>query len=175
MSIGEIAGKFNNAISTGIDSVTQGLSKASLAGGTSVITDAIQVFGATAKTAFDQVATLAGAKPNVADPGHLEQPQDFYGKQSESSVGFRELARILADSDLKVADQVKVVYDKSVNDQGTQVDKSKAKPDSSSTNTDLETQKLQRMVEKRSQMFDMLKQIMEKYDQTAKGVIQNLR
>ncbi|MBI4820299.1 MAG: hypothetical protein HY791_28800 [Deltaproteobacteria bacterium] len=39
---------------------------------------------------------------------------------------------------------------------------------------DLETQKLQRMVTKRSQMFDTLKAIMDKYNETAKGVIQSM-
>jgi hypothetical protein len=39
---------------------------------------------------------------------------------------------------------------------------------------DVEMQKLQRMIQKRSQMFDMLRGIMEKYDATAKGVIQSM-
>lgn len=173
MSIGKIGNDFANAVSSSIDTVTQGLAKAAQGKGPGAIPDAMEVFGAVTTT-FENVATQAGAALNLTGPGHLEQPQDFAGKHTEY-IGFQDLARILADSDLKVADQVKVVYDKSVNDQGTQVDKSKAKPDSSSTNIDLETQKLQRMVEKRTQLFDMLKQIMEKFDQTAKGVIQNLR
>ena len=39
---------------------------------------------------------------------------------------------------------------------------------------DIETKKLERMIQKRTQMFDMLKAIMEKYDATAKNVIQSL-
>ncbi|MBI4816165.1 MAG: hypothetical protein HY791_07905 [Deltaproteobacteria bacterium] len=39
---------------------------------------------------------------------------------------------------------------------------------------DVETLKLQRMVTKRTQMFDMLKAIIDKYNETAKGVIQSL-
>ncbi|MBI2378524.1 MAG: hypothetical protein HYV07_31285 [Deltaproteobacteria bacterium] len=39
---------------------------------------------------------------------------------------------------------------------------------------DVETLKLQRMVTKRQQMFDMLKAIIDKYNETAKGVIQSL-
>ncbi|MBI2372392.1 MAG: hypothetical protein HYV07_00200 [Deltaproteobacteria bacterium] len=39
---------------------------------------------------------------------------------------------------------------------------------------DLESQKLSRMVTKRSQMFDTLKSIMDKYNETAKGVIQSM-
>jgi len=39
---------------------------------------------------------------------------------------------------------------------------------------DVETQKLQRMVSKRSNMFNMLQKIMEAYNQTAKGTIQSM-
>lgn len=44
----------------------------------------------------------------------------------------------------------------------------------SSQSIDTETMKLKSMIQKRSQMFDLLKSIMEKYDQTAKNVIQNI-
>lgn len=40
---------------------------------------------------------------------------------------------------------------------------------------DVETQKLQRLIQKRSQMFEMCGKIMQKYDDTAKGVLQNMR
>src|SRR5262249_967028 len=36
---------------------------------------------------------------------------------------------------------------------------------------DVETMKLKRLIDKRSQMFDMLRQIIDKYNQTAKGII----
>ena len=39
---------------------------------------------------------------------------------------------------------------------------------------DVETMKLKRMVDKRSQMFDMLRQIIDKYNQTAKGIIDSI-
>lgn len=45
----------------------------------------------------------------------------------------------------------------------------------SSPSVDVETQKLQRMIQKRSQMFEMCSAIMRKYDDTAKSVIQNIR
>lgn len=45
----------------------------------------------------------------------------------------------------------------------------------SSPSIDVETMKLKRMVDKRSQMFDMLRQIVDKYNQTAKGVIDAIR
>ena len=40
---------------------------------------------------------------------------------------------------------------------------------------DLETKKLERMITKRSQLFDTLGKIMERYDQSAKNVIQSMR
>jgi hypothetical protein len=39
---------------------------------------------------------------------------------------------------------------------------------------DVETMKLKRMIDKRSQMFDMLRQIIDKYNQTAKGIIDSM-
>ena len=39
----------------------------------------------------------------------------------------------------------------------------------------LEAKKLQRMVQKRAQLFDVLGEIMQKYDQSAKNVIQSMR
>ncbi len=49
-----------------------------------------------------------------------------------------------------------------------------AKADARSSSIDIETKKLERMIQKRSQLFEMLKGIMEKYDATAKGIIQSL-
>ena len=43
-----------------------------------------------------------------------------------------------------------------------------------SPSIDVETMKLKRMVDKRSQMFDMLRQIIDKYNETAKNVIQSI-
>jgi hypothetical protein len=39
---------------------------------------------------------------------------------------------------------------------------------------DVETMKLKRLIDKRSQMFDMLRQIIDKYNQTAKGIIDTI-
>ncbi|MCK6546688.1 hypothetical protein L6R52_12630 [Myxococcota bacterium] len=43
-----------------------------------------------------------------------------------------------------------------------------------SPSIDVETMKLKRMVDKRGQMFDMLRQIIDKYNQTAKGIIDSI-
>jgi hypothetical protein len=44
----------------------------------------------------------------------------------------------------------------------------------SSPSIDVETMKLKRLIDKRSQMFDMLRQIIDKYNQTAKGIIDSM-
>ena len=43
-----------------------------------------------------------------------------------------------------------------------------------SPSIDVETMKLKRMIDKRGQMFDMLRQIIDKYNETAKGIIQSI-
>ncbi len=43
-----------------------------------------------------------------------------------------------------------------------------------SPSIDVETMKLKRMIDKRSQMFDMLRQIIDKYNETAKNMIQSI-
>jgi hypothetical protein len=43
-----------------------------------------------------------------------------------------------------------------------------------SKSVDLESMKLERLVTKRSQMFDTLRQIIDRYNQTAKGVIDSI-
>ena len=44
----------------------------------------------------------------------------------------------------------------------------------SSPSIDVETMKLKRLIDKRSQMFDMLRQIIDKYNETAKNIIQSI-
>ena len=43
-----------------------------------------------------------------------------------------------------------------------------------SPSIDVETMKLKRMIDKRGQMFDMLRQIIDKYNETAKNIIQSM-
>jgi hypothetical protein len=45
---------------------------------------------------------------------------------------------------------------------------------SAAPSIDVETMKLKRMIDKRGQMFDMLRQIIDKYNETAKGLIQSM-
>ena len=43
-----------------------------------------------------------------------------------------------------------------------------------SPSIDVETMKLKRLIDKRSQMFAALRQIVDKYNQTAKGIIDSI-
>lgn len=65
-----------------------------------------------------------------------------------------------------------------INDLWTSLDSVKklgAGQQQGSPSIDVETMKLKRMIDKRSQMFDVLGKIIEKYDQTARSVMQNMR
>src|SRR5262249_16388105 len=115
MSIGRVGGEnVTAAISSGIDTVTQGLSKAATAGGAPAIADAIQAFGSSAKTAFDQAATMTGAKPNVGVPGHVEQPLEFFGKFVVGKA--EDLVRALTDPNLPVNEKSVSVLGKAFDD-----------------------------------------------------------
>lgn len=52
--------------------------------------------------------------------------------------------------------------------------KGKGGGQNSQSSVDIESQKMKRMVDKREQMFDMLKAIIDRYNQTAKGVIDRI-
>jgi len=123
MSIGGI-NDLTGAISSSIDSVTQGLSKAVSAGGAPAIADAIQVFGSSAKSAFDQAATAAGAKPNVGAPGFLEQPLEFLGKLAGKA---QDLVRALSNPDLHVNEKLGSALTKTLDDKATQIKAQEAK------------------------------------------------
>jgi hypothetical protein len=45
----------------------------------------------------------------------------------------------------------------------------------SAPSIDVETKKLERLVQKRSQLFDLLSKVMERYDASAKSIIQSMR
>ena len=47
-------------------------------------------------------------------------------------------------------------------------------PSNASPSVDVETMKLKRMIDKRSQMFDILRSIIDKYNETAKNIITSI-
>ena len=47
-------------------------------------------------------------------------------------------------------------------------------PANASPSVDVETMKLKRMIDKRNQMFDILRSIIDKYNETAKNIITSI-
>ena len=107
-----------------------------------------------------------------------------------------DVSAVLNDSSLTVEDKVTLMLmlimkkmDKDIEKQAEYVNKlqqqqnkkggkgggkGKGGGGGSSPSIDVETMKLKRMIDKRSQMFDMLRQIIDKYNETAKNIIQSM-
>ena len=94
-----------------------------------------------------------------------------------------ETTEMLNDPSLTVEDKVTLLImmimkkmDKEIEEQANYVNSLQNKQGNKSgggdTSIDVESQKMARLVTKRGQMFDLLRQIIDKYNETAKGVIQ---
>jgi hypothetical protein len=83
--------------------------------------------------------------------------------------------QILSDPKLTTEDKIAVILTLIAGKMETDIEKQTAAVSGASgPSIDVETMKLQRMVQKRTQMFDMVRQIIDKYNQTAKNVIQSI-
>lgn len=170
MSIGEVGGgNLTGAISSSIDTVTKGVAMAVATGGLSVIPDAIQVFGSGAKTAFDQAATAAGAKPNVGAPGFLEQPLEFLGKLVTGNT--QDLSRALSNSDLPVSEKLVSALGKALEDQAQKIKVQEAKIEKGqadgSIDVHVELEKLKVMTEKFNMLSNAFNDVMKNLGQAA--------
>lgn len=97
-----------------------------------------------------------------------------------------DVSAVLNDPSLTVEDQVVLMLmmimkqmDKKIKAQADYVNKiqqqaNKGEQGGDAPSIDVETMKLKRMVDKRSQMFDFLRQIVDKYNQTAKNMIDSI-
>ena len=93
-----------------------------------------------------------------------------------------QVAGILADPSLTVEDKVTLMLmaimkkmDRDILAQGRQLQKLQGgQGDKKGASIDVETTKLKRLIDKRGQMFGMLRQIIDKYNETAKGMIQSI-
>jgi len=83
---------------------------------------------------------------------------------------------IMKQMDRQITKQTKVVNElrKDANKPTGGDDNEKEKRESAKSSMDIESQKLQRWTTRRSQFFDLLKNIIGKYDETAKGIIQKI-
>ena len=173
MSIGKAGGEtVTGAISSGIDSVTQGLTKAALAGGAPVIADAIQVFGSSAKTAFNQAVSMAGAQPNVGVAGHLEQPLEFFGKFAAGKA--EDLVRALTDSNLPVNEKSVSALGKASEDLNNEILRitEKLAKDGPGADNFKEQLELRRLQEKLHEMEPLARKTRDAINQAQEGIIQ---
>ena len=88
-----------------------------------------------------------------------------------------ELNKLLQDVNLSVEDKVMLFLMLMVKKMDADIEAQSAKATSATggqRSIDVEMQKLQRLVQKRAQMFDMLSKIMNQYSETAKSMVQNL-
>src|SRR5262249_40285503 len=146
--------------------------------------------------AFDNSGPLGGRgfgswNPN-AMPGKMNNTNPFYEAQHQA-----EVADVLADPSLTVEDKVTLMIMLIINNMDQDIERqanyinslqqqqgarkpgetggtggtdANGENKKSSSSIDVETMKLKRLIDKRSQMFDMLRQIIDKYNQTAKGI-----
>jgi hypothetical protein len=125
----------------------------------------------------------------LAQPGRTNNTNPAYEQAHQYQT-----ASILADPSLTVEDKVTLMlmlimkkmdrdierqaqYVNSIQQQQSQRSGGKGGKGSqgnSSPSIDIETMKLKRLVDKRGQMFDMLRQIIDKYNETAKNMIQSI-
>lgn len=103
--------------------------------------------------------------------------------QDASSDYDAQIAAVLADPSLSIEDQVVLVLmlimkalDKDIENQTKHIQElqKQQNKDGSNTSIDVETMKLKRLIDKRSQLFDTLRQIIDKYNQTAKSLIDTI-
>jgi hypothetical protein len=134
----------------------------------------------------------------LAQPGRISNTNPMYEVGHQMQVG-----QILADPSLTVEDKVTLLimiimnkmdddimrqaqYINSIQNQqaerqamqkwaqGQGMEYTPWGQDNSTPSIDVETMKLKRLIDKRSQMFDILRQIIDKYNQTAKGIIDSI-
>ena len=88
-----------------------------------------------------------------------------------------ELNKLLQDVNLSVEDKVMLflmlIVKKMDADIEVQAERATTKS-AGAANIDVEMQKLQRLVQKRAQMFDMMSKIMDQYSEQAKNMIQSM-
>lgn len=135
----------------------------------------------------------------LAMPGNINNTNPYYENAHQAQT-----ASLLADPSLTVEDKVTLLImlimkkmDKDIERQAQYINSIQQQQSSrggkggkfgmgasgpfggandgnNSPSIDVETMKLKRMIDKRSQMFDMLRQIIDKYNETAKGIIQSI-
>ena len=129
------------------------------------------------RQAADLKVQLASVGLNGATPGAVALMQDV---QRQSPFADSRSEAIFEDPTLSPEDKITLIrmmliqkLDDDVAEQTRRVSALQNSP-STDQSIDVETMKLKRLIDKRSQMFDMLRQIIDKYNETAKGIIDSI-
>jgi hypothetical protein len=110
------------------------------------------------------------------------------GNSSSSSGGGDDISAMLGSGGLTVEDKITLMImmimkkmDQDIEKQANYINSLQQQQQAGGAgggggapSIDVETMKLKRLIDKRSQMFDMLRQIIDKYNQTAKGIIDQM-
>ncbi|MGQ0606471.1 MAG: hypothetical protein ACT4OD_05925 [Candidatus Nitrosotenuis sp.] len=134
---------------------------------------------------LDKEATFVSGKnplsplnsPDIEDDEILSLLSEFSGESLAALPKNNELSKAVTIEDkimmllLKVAEQM----DAKIAEQAEKVnDIQSGQKSSDGKNIDIETMQLKRLIEKRGQLFDICRQIIDKYDETAKSSIQGI-
>jgi hypothetical protein len=124
---------------------------------------------------------MPGAPGTIGDTNGVPTGNDVNAVMNDSSLTVEDkvclmIMMIMKQMDKEIEDQANYVnqLQQQQNKQGKGGAKGKG-GGGSDKSIDVETMKLKRLIDKRSQMFDMLRQIIDKYNQTAKGIIDSMR
>lgn len=139
---------------------------------------------AAAPALFDRAYNYRGAL--LEGLGNLLSELVGSPAHGEAQPSHRDVAAVLSDPSLTLEDQVVLMLmlvmkssDKKIKEQADFVQKlqanaQRAGPQAETTSIDVETMRLKRYIDKRSKMFDILRQVVDKYNQTAKNMIDSL-
>jgi hypothetical protein len=135
-------------------------------------------------------ASGAGLKMSLSsfNPAQPKRPQanreliaSIQGVGNEYGFGDLEIDRVLGDPSIDVDDKLVFIrmamlnrIDIDIEEQAKQVNELQQKANQGIVNDqsiDVETMKLKRLIDRRGQMFDLLRQIIDKYNETAKSII----
>jgi hypothetical protein len=172
MSISSLASA-QQAISSGIDSVVEGISKASQTNGPALIKEAMDAFSAVGTNAFSSSGAAAFQRSVLPSPGHLEAPHKFFSNLSVTNADTAgkfpasELAKKVNDPNLNVHS--------SLLELAASIKKEEGKLDSMGDMTQLMQMRLQKYLDAYTKMFEMLSNALKKIGTTSDNMVQNLK
>jgi len=133
--------------------------------------DQVEALRAEAQVVKGQLAGLSGRPPV---PGLRESVVNWHHAVDPAS---EDVQAILLDPSLSELDKITLLnmltmkaIDRDIEHQVQLVNSIQYSP-----SVDVETMKLKRMIDKRSQIFDMLRQQIDQYNKTAKAIIDSMR